>query len=116
MASTNKDMTVLATAPFDDDRLLVMRHLPDRETIEVGWWRREEGGAVMPGPSVLELAAEAVELEALAGLCQQLSDARWDVAGDGETLAETDPVADGAQIAAVRSGNGLLLVRRPEWR
>ena len=61
MASTNEDVTVLATAPLGDDRLLILRHLPDRGTVEIGWWAREEGGAILPGPSVLELAAEAVE-------------------------------------------------------
>ena len=39
MASTNEDVVVLATAPMDDgQQLLVLRHLPDRGTIEVGWW------------------------------------------------------------------------------
>ncbi len=110
MTSTNEDVTVLATAPLGDDRLLVMRHLPDRETIELGWWSREEGGAVMPGPAGLELAAETIEVEALARLCQRLTDARWDVAGNGETA----PLVDGAQIAAMRSEDGILLIRRPD--
>ena len=34
MASTNEDVTVLATAPLGDDRLLILRHLPDRGTVE----------------------------------------------------------------------------------
>ena len=114
MASTNEDVTVLATAPLDDDRLLVVRHLPNRETVEVGWWSREAGGAVMPGPAVLELAAEALEVEALARLCQQLADTGWTAGGDGETLAETAPLADGAQLAAMRSKDGITLVRRPD--
>lgn len=114
MASTNEDMTVLATATLDDDRLLVMRHLPDRETIEVGWWSREAGGAVMPDPVVLELAAEAFEVEALAGLCQQLTDAAWTADGDGETLAQSASLVDGAQLAAMRAKDGIMLVRRPD--
>ena len=73
MASTNEDMVVLATAPLDDGRqLLVMRHLPDRGTVEIGWWGREESGAVTPGPSVLELAAEGVEVAAVGQLCEWL--------------------------------------------
>ena len=65
MASTNEDVVVLATAPSDDDkRLLVLRHLPDRGTVEIGWWVRESG-AIAPAPAVLELAAEAVEIDAV---------------------------------------------------
>jgi hypothetical protein len=116
MASTNEDVVVLATAPLDDGRqLLVVRHLPDRGTVEIGWWDREDGGAVAPGPSVLELAAEAVEVRAVVQLCKWLlAGAGWDTVGEGEALAETPPFVDGAQVAAVRSGNGMLLVRRPE--
>ena len=117
MASTNEDVVVLATAPLDDGRrLLVVRHLPDRGTVEIGWWEREgSGGAVAPGPSVLELAAEAVEVGAVARLCEGLlAGAGSDAAGEGAALAETPAFADGAQVAAVRSGNGVLLVRRPE--
>jgi hypothetical protein len=119
MASTNEDVVVLATAPLGDGRrqLLVVRHLPDRGTVELGWWEREEGGgAVVPGPSVLELAAEAVEVGAVARLCEGLlAGAGWDAAGEGEAvLAETPAFADGAQVAAVRSGSGVRLVRRPE--
>ena len=40
MASTNEDVVVLATARLDAGRLLVMRHLPDRGTVEIGWWGR----------------------------------------------------------------------------
>ena len=69
MASTNEDVVVLATAPLGDGRrLLVVRHLPDRGTVEIGWWDREEGGgAVAPGPFVLELAAE---VGAVARMCE----------------------------------------------
>ena len=115
MASTNEDVVALATAPFGDSRLLVLRHLPDRGTVEIGWWNREAGGAVTPGPSVLELVAEPVEVGAAARLCEGLlADAGWDAAGEGETLAETPTFADGARVVAVRSGSGMVLVRRPE--
>ena len=115
MASTNEDVVVLATASLDEDsRLLVMRHLPDRGTVEIGWWARESG-VVAPPPSVLELAAEAVEIDAAKRLCASLlADATWQAAAEGETLAATPPDADGAQIAAIRSGAGVRLVRRPE--
>lgn len=114
MASTNEDVTVLATAPLGDSRLLVMRHLPDRGTVEVGWWTREEGGAIMPGPSALELAAEAVEVNAAARFCEQLGSADWHRVRDGEALAESAILIDGAQIAAIRSATGMKLIRRPE--
>jgi hypothetical protein len=118
MASTNEDVVVLATAPLGDGRqLLVVRHLPDRGTVEIGWWTREEGGgAVAPGPSALELAAEAVEVDAVARLCEGLlAGAEWDVTGEGEAaLAESPPFFDGARVAAVRSESGVKLVRHPE--
>src|SRR3954471_23303050 len=91
MASTNEDVVVLAIAPLDDRRrLLVVRHLPDRGTVEIGWWDREESGALAPGLSMLELAAEAVEVTAVAQLCEWLlADAGWDTTGEGEVLATT---------------------------
>jgi len=115
MTSTNEDVVVLATAPSDDGKqLLVLRHLPDRGTIEIGWWARESG-AIVPPPSVLELAAEAVEVDAVMRLCTRLlADADWEAASEGRTLAETSPDADGTWIAAVRSKAGLTLVRYPE--
>ena len=54
MASTNEDVVVLASARQDDGRVLLMRHLPDRGTIELGWWQ-QEAGAVMAQLPVLEL-------------------------------------------------------------
>lgn len=114
MASTNEDVVVVATAPFGADQLLITRHLPDRGTIEIGWWEREESGSIVPGPAVLELAAEAVELGAVARLCEELAGATWNAAGEGERLAETPVFTDGACVAAVRSGNGVMLVRHPE--
>ena len=114
MASTNEDVVVLATARLDDGRLLVMRHLPDRGTVELGWWVRDENGTVAPGPSVLELAAEAVEVDAVAQLCAGLADAGWTTAAEGQAVATTEPAVDGAQVVAVRAGSGLRLVRQPE--
>ena len=58
MARTNEDVVVLATARLDDRRLLVVRHLPDWGTVELGWWSRDENGTAVPAPAVLELAAE----------------------------------------------------------
>src|SRR4051812_3509193 len=76
MASTNEDVVVLATAALEDGRrLLVVRHLPDRGTVEIGWWDREESGGVAPRPPVLELVAEAVEGNAVAELCERLAGA-----------------------------------------
>src|SRR3954447_454700 len=107
MASTNEDVVVLAIAPLGDGRrLLVVRHLPDRGTVEVGWWDREESGAVAPGPSVLEPAAEAVEVAAVRQLrAARPGAAGWDATAEGEVLATTPPLADGAQVAGVRSEN-----------
>src|SRR5687767_12468760 len=68
MAGTNEDVVVLATARRDDGQFLVVRHLPDRKTVELGWWGPDKNGAVAPGPSVLKLAAEAVEVDAVARL------------------------------------------------
>jgi hypothetical protein len=114
MASTNEDVVVLATARLDDGRLLVVRHLPDRGTVEIGWWARDENGTITPGPSVLELAAEAVEVDAVARLCAGLAGAGWATAEEGQTVAATPPAADGAAVVAVRAGDGLRLVRQPE--
>jgi len=114
MASTNEDVVVLATAPLGNGRLLIMRHLPDRGTVEIGWWEREESGSIAPGSAVLELVAEAVEFAAVARLCEGLAGIRWDAAGEGEKLAETPLFTDGAHVAAVRSGTGMMLVRHPE--
>jgi hypothetical protein len=114
MARTNEDVVVLATARLDDGRLLVVRQLPDRGTVELGWWVRDENGAMAPGPSVLEPAAEAVEVDAVAQLCAGLADAGWATAEEGQTVAATEPAADGARVVAVRAGDGLRLVRQPE--
>ena len=65
---------------------------------------------------MLELAAEAVELDAVARLCERIlrSDAEWGTAPDGDALGETTALEDGARVAAVRAGDGLRLVRYPE--
>jgi hypothetical protein len=114
MARTNEDVVVLATARLDDSRLLVVRHLPDRGTVEIGWWAPDENGAMAPGRSVLELAAEAVEVDAVARLCTGLAGAGWATAMEGQTVAATPPAADGAEVVAVRAGDGLRRVRPPE--
>lgn len=65
MASANEDVVVLATAPSGDGtQVLVLRHLPDRGTVEIGW-RVWESGAMAPASTALELAAEAVEIDAV---------------------------------------------------
>jgi hypothetical protein len=107
-------VVVLATARLDNGRLLVVRHLPDRGTIELGWWVPDENGTVTPEPSVLELAAEAVEADAVAQLCTRLAGVRWGTAEEDQTVAATPPDADGAEVVAVRAGDGLRLVRQPE--
>ncbi len=64
MARTNEDAVVLASVRLDDDRLLILRQLPDRGTVEIGWWQRDDAGSPQQ-TQVLELAAEAVEVEAV---------------------------------------------------
>jgi hypothetical protein len=112
MASTNEDVTALATARLDDGRLLALRLLPDRGTIEIGWWTRDETG-IAAQPPTLEIAAEAPELSALVGLCEQVRATEWRVMGDGNSIA-TASLADGAELVAIRSGEQVTLVRRPE--
>ena len=43
-----------------------------------------------------------------------LAHAGWNAADEGQVLAETPPFADGAWVAALCSGSGVLLVRHPE--
>jgi hypothetical protein len=114
MASPNQDVVVLVTARLDDGRLLVVRHLPDRGTVAVGWWGPDENGAVAPGPSGLELVAEAVGVDAVARLGPGLAAAGWAPAEEGRTVAVTPSATDGAKVLAVRAGDGLRLVRQPE--
>ncbi len=112
MASTNEDVTVLATAGLDGRRLLVLRLLPDRGTIELGWWTRDEAG-VTTQPPVLEIAAEAPELSALVSLCEQARAAGRDSLGDGEPISTTR-LSDGSELAAISACDQVTLVRRPE--
>ena len=109
MATTNEDAAILASARLDDGRMLVLRHLPDRGTIEVGFWGKDAGAVVLQPPA-LEIAAEAVELDALASLCGR---ALAGGSGEGTELA-AGPFADGARLAALRSGDGVTLARLPE--
>jgi hypothetical protein len=113
MARTNEDAVVLASVRLDDDRLLILRQLPDRGTVEIGWWQRDEAGSPQQA-QVLELAAEAVEVEAFADLCRQALDADWARAGTGRPLAEAGPFTDGAGLAVSVSGDEVTLTRHPE--
>jgi hypothetical protein len=113
MASTNEDAAVLATARSDDGRLLVMRHLPDRGTVEIAWWRRDVSGAI-DQLQALELAAEEVEVDAFAGLCDALLRAEWRATDKGKEVAAAGPLPDGAQLQAICSDEGWLLVRHPD--
>jgi hypothetical protein len=108
MASTNEDVVVLASARQDDGRVLLMRHLPDRGTIELGWWQQEAGAVVAQLP-VLELSAEAQDLAALEHVCRQAAAGQ----GDSEIVA-SGPLSDGAELAALGSGEEVVLVRRPD--
>lgn len=103
MASTNEDVVVLATARHDDGRVLLLRHLPDRGTVELGWWQ-QEGGAVVAQAPVLELAAEGSELAALEEVCRQI----------GAAAQASAPLEEGAELVATRDGGDVLLTRRPE--
>ena len=111
MATTNEDAAILASARLDDGRMLVLRHLPDRGTIEVGFWSKEAGAVVLQPPA-LEIAAEAAELEGLAAVCGRALGAA--AGGDGAELAAAGPYADGARLTAMGSGDGACLVRPPD--
>ncbi len=109
MATTNEDAAILASVRLDDGRMLVLRHLPDRGTIEVGFWGKDAGAVVLQPPA-LEIAAEAAEFDALASVCGRA------LAGEGGAGAEVaaGPFADGARLLATRSGDGVALARLPE--
>jgi hypothetical protein len=113
MASTNEDAVALAAARLDDGRRLMLRHLPDRGTIELGWWCRDGDGAVAQAPPALELAAEVAEVEAFARLCERAAATGWDAVGDGEEIAAAGPFADGAWLVVLRSGEEAAFARRP---
>ena len=114
MASTNEDAVTLATARLGDGRVLMLRHLPDRGTVEVGWWGRDGDGAVTQLPPALELAAEAAEVEAFARLCERAAATGWDSVRDGGEIAAAGPFADGARLVVTRSGDEVAFARRPE--
>jgi hypothetical protein len=114
MASTNEDAVVLATARFDDGRLLAVRHRPDRGMVEVGWWGRDGDGAIAQLPPALELAAEAAEVEVFARLCERAAATGWDTVGDGEEIAAAGPFADGARLVVLRASDEVAFARRPE--
>src|SRR4051794_22518407 len=111
MASTNEDAVVLATATVADGRLLLMRHLPDRGTVEIGWWRRD-GTELRDLAPAFEIAAETTELQALAELCRRAAD-WWAQVADQEEIAVVE-VGEGAQLVAARRGDELELARHPE--
>jgi hypothetical protein len=115
MASTNEDAVVLATSHEGDAERLVIRHLPDRGTVEIGWWNREPAsGAITPGAAPLELAAEAAEIHAFARLCRDIPATAWTGGAEGDELARTPPDAEGIHLAARRAATGLALTRHPE--
>ncbi len=113
MARTNEDAVVLATVRLDDTRLLIVRHLPDRGTVEIGWWHKDEAGTPAQG-QVLELAAEEAEINGFAGLCRQALESDPAAAAEGGQLASAGPFVDGADLAALNSGGAITLVRHPE--
>lgn len=109
MASTNEDVVVLAKARQEDGRILTLRHLPDRGTIELGFWG-DDAGAIVPQGPVFEVAAEAAEVEALADLC-----ARAARAGGADEALSSGTLPDGARLAARRSADGgVTLAREPD--
>jgi hypothetical protein len=103
MASTNEDAVALASTRFEEGRVLILRHLPDRGTIELGWWE-DDGGALLPTTPMLEFPAEAFELEALATLCREAL----------RGPAMSPPLTEGARLVARADGDGVTLAREPE--
>jgi hypothetical protein len=114
MASTNEDAVALATARLEDGRLMMLRHLPDRGTIEVSCWHQDEGDGVAQTPPSLELAAEAGEVEAFGRLCERAAATGWDRVRDGEEIAAAGPFTDGARLVVRRSGGEVAIARVPE--
>ncbi|WP_191060225.1 hypothetical protein, partial [Geminicoccus harenae] len=98
MASTNEDAVVLASIRHDD-RLLILRHLPDRGTVELGWWTRDEAGSPAQADA-MELAAEAIEVDAFLVLCRQAQAGLQGEPADGVVLAGSGRLADGAELVA----------------
>jgi hypothetical protein len=113
MATTNEDATVLATLRLGDGRVLAARQLSDRGTIEITFWRREEG-ALVQEPPALEIAAELGEVAALQRLCEAAAAVPWESAANGRELAPGIVLDDGASLRALRSGDDLVLARQPD--
>jgi hypothetical protein len=103
MASTNEDAVALASTRFEAGRVLILRHLPDRGTIELGWWK-DDGGALLPTTPMLELAAEAFEFEAFATLCREAQ----------RGPATSPPLTEEARLVARAEGEGTTLAREPD--
>ncbi len=53
-------------------------------------------------------------MSALARLCEAALDAPWETLGDGEVIAVAGSPAESAELAALRDGDEVLLVWRPE--
>ena len=113
MATTNEDVTVLTSSRDAGGRMLMVRHLPDRGTIELGWWTIEDGAPVSK-PPVLEIAAERVEFQALRSLIYGLIDIDLSGRGPGEQLAATQAGADGSRLVASVGEAGVRLQRQPD--
>jgi hypothetical protein len=110
MAAIREDLAMLATARLEDGRLLVARAVVEDSTVQIALWHQSDGG-MSPDRPVLEIAADPRELAALRELCAQLAGASWATIGDGAEIARSAPLADGACIAARRSGDGVALAR-----
>ena len=113
MASTNEDVVVLATAPFGADQLLITRHLPDRGRSRSAGGSGRRAARSSPGPQYSSLRLKRSSSAPLRVYARS-----W-LAPDGmqpaRARASPSPVfTDGAHVAAVRSGNGVMLVRHPE--
>jgi hypothetical protein len=112
MASTNEDAVVLASIRHDG-RLLILRHLPDRGTVELGWWIRDEAGSPAQA-GAMELAAEAIEVDAFFALCREAQARLQGEPADGAVLAGSGRLADGAELVARRMAGAVQLERAGE--
>ena len=113
MATTNEDATILASLRFADGRLLMARQLSDRGTIEFGFWQAG-GGSVEQRPAALEIVAEGEEAAALADLCDEARARDWAETPDGQEIARSPELNEGATLVARRDGPGLSVSREPE--
>jgi hypothetical protein len=87
----------------------MLRHLPDRGTIELGWWS-DDPADTADQPDAFEIAAEAVEFDAFERLLQQAMAASPGTIGP---IAEVRLV-DGAVLLATASNDDIKLSRQPE--